>query len=121
MMQRVARFGFVLIVGLMCLPPEAGRGGVRPLGRGTAFVVARHLYGEPQVEHGTLVKTQLVTSDGDKVTINYAGHDNDTFVYLAGTISEFATRRSDFTATLRSGGIEALILPLSKKADALIG
>ncbi len=46
MMQRVARFGFVLIVGLMCLPPEAGRGGVRPLGRGTAFVVARHLYGE---------------------------------------------------------------------------
>ncbi len=79
------------------------------------------ILGEPQVEHGTLVKTQLVTSDGDKVTINYAGHDNDTFVYLAGTISEFATRRSDFTATLRSGGIEALILPLSKKADALIG
>ena len=54
------------------------------------------------------------------------GHDNDTSwqirdVYLAGTISELATRRSDFTATLRSGGIEALILRLNKKVDDLLG
>jgi ABC-type transporter MlaC component len=54
------------------------------------------------------------------------GHDNDTSwqirdVYLAGTISELATRRSDFAATLRSGGIEALILRLNKKVDDLIG
>ncbi len=53
-------------------------------------------------------------------------HDNDTAwqirdVYLAGTISELATRRSDFTATLRSGGIEALIAQLNKKADDLQG
>jgi phospholipid transport system substrate-binding protein len=84
------------------------------------------ILGEQQVEHGTIVKTQLVKSDGEKVIINYAVHDNDTAwqirdVYLAGTISEVATRRSDFTATLRSGGIEALILRLNKKADDLIG
>jgi phospholipid transport system substrate-binding protein len=83
------------------------------------------ILGEQQTEHGTIVKTQLVKSDGEKVPINYALHDNDTAwqirdVYLAGTISELATRRSDFTATLRSGGIEALISRLNKKADDLI-
>jgi phospholipid transport system substrate-binding protein len=82
--------------------------------------------GEQPVKHATIVRTQLVKSDGEKVTINYALHNNDTAwqirdVYLAGTISELATRRSDFTATLRSGGIEALIARLNKKADDLIG
>ena len=84
------------------------------------------ILGEQQIKHATIVKTQLVKSDGEKVTINYALHDNDTSwqirdVYLAGTISELATRRSDFTATLRSGGIEALISRLNKKADDLTG
>ena len=80
------------------------------------------ILGEQQIEDGTIVKTQLVKSDGEKVIINYAVHDNDTSwqirdVYLAGTISELATRRSDFTATPRSGGIEALIVRLNKKVD----
>jgi len=83
------------------------------------------ILGEQQIKHATIVKTQLVKSDGEKITINYALHDNDTSwqirdVYLAGTISELATRRSDFTATLRSGGIEALISRLNKKADDLL-
>jgi phospholipid transport system substrate-binding protein len=84
------------------------------------------ILGEQQITDATIVKTQLVKSNGEKVTINYALHDNDTSsqirdVYLAGTISELATRRSDFIATLRSGGIEALISRLNKKADDLIG
>jgi len=84
------------------------------------------ILGEQQIKHATIVKTQLVKPDGEKVIINYALHDNDTAwqirdVYLAGTISELATRRSDFTATLRSGGIEALIAQLNKKADDLQG
>jgi phospholipid transport system substrate-binding protein len=84
------------------------------------------IVGEEQINQGTIVKTQLVKSDGEKITINYLLHDNDVAwqirdVYLAGTISELATRRSDFTATLRSGDIEALISRLNKKADDLIG
>jgi phospholipid transport system substrate-binding protein len=84
------------------------------------------IVGEEQINHGTIVKTQLVKSDGEKITINYLLHDNDVAwqirdVYLAGTISELATRHSDFTATLRSGDIEALISRLNKKADDLIG
>jgi phospholipid transport system substrate-binding protein len=60
------------------------------------------------------------------VAINYVLHDNDTAwqirdIYLTGTISELATRRSEFTAVLRTGGIEALIAQLNKKADELIG
>jgi len=201
MIQRIARFGFVVVIGFMCLSP---RGAEAALG---ASDVVRHFYdellntmqnaaalgvkgryqklepvvlttfdvpfmthlsvgplwaklspeekqrawkafaryitatyatqfddfsgeqfeilGEQQIEHATIVKTQLVKSDGEKVIINYAVHDNDTSwqirdVYLAGTISELATRRSDFTATLRSGGIEALISRLNKKADDLL-
>jgi phospholipid transport system substrate-binding protein len=84
------------------------------------------ILGEQPIKHATIVKTQIVQSNGDKNTINYALHDNETAwqirdVYLAGTISELATRRSDFTATLRSGGIEALIAQLNKKADDLLG
>src|SRR5260221_7253530 len=80
--------------------------------------------GEQQIKHATIVRTQLVKPDGEKVTINYALHDNDAAwqirdVYLAGTISELATRRSDFTSTLRDGGIEALLTQLNQKADHL--
>jgi phospholipid transport system substrate-binding protein len=202
MMQRVARFGFVLIAGLICLSPggaEAALGpsdvvrnfygellnvmqnatalgvkgryqklepvvlatfevpfmtrlSVGPLWAGlraeqkqsasqafARYIAATYatrfddfsgeqfqILGEQQIEDRTIVKTQLVKSDGEKVIINYAMHNNDTSwrirdVYLAGTISELATRRSDFTATLRSGGIEALILRLNKKVDDLIG
>jgi phospholipid transport system substrate-binding protein len=84
------------------------------------------ILGEQRIAHATMVRTRLVKPDGETVAINYALHDNDTAwqirdVYLAGTISELATRRSDFTSTLRSGGIEALIARLNQKADDLYG
>lgn len=82
--------------------------------------------GEQPTKHGTIVKTRLVQSNGDPIAMNYLVHDNGPAwhirdVYLAGTISELATRRSDFMAILRSGGIEALIAQLNKKADDLQG
>lgn len=82
--------------------------------------------GEETIKHGTVVRTRIVPSDGDAVAINYVLHDNDTAwqirdIYLTGTISELATRRSEFTAILRDGGIEGLIAQLNKKADDLIG
>ena len=40
-------------------------------------------------------------------------------VYLNGTISELATRRSEFAAILRTRGINGLIAMLNTKADAL--
>ncbi len=82
--------------------------------------------GEQKIKHGTLVRSQIVKSDGEPVSINYVLHDNDAAwqvrdIYLSGTISELATRRSEFAAILRSKGIDGLIAGLNGKADALEG
>lgn len=82
------------------------------------------ILGEQQIKHGTLVKSQIIKANGEPVSVNYVLHDNDTAwqirdVYLSGSISELATRRSEFSAILRSSGIDALIASLNKKADDL--
>ena len=82
--------------------------------------------GEQQIKHGTLVKTHIIKSNGEPVSINYVLHDNDVAwqirdIYLSGSISELATRRSEFSAILRSNGIDGLIASLNKKADDLQG
>jgi phospholipid transport system substrate-binding protein len=41
-------------------------------------------------------------------------------VYLAGTISELATQRSEFSAILKSGGAAALIESLHQQIDKLL-
>jgi phospholipid transport system substrate-binding protein len=60
------------------------------------------------------------------VTVNYLMHDNGgawqiADVYLDGTISELATRRSEFASILRTGGINGLIDTLNTKAARLSG
>jgi phospholipid transport system substrate-binding protein len=80
--------------------------------------------GEQKIKHGTLVKTQIIRSNGEPVSINYIMHDNDVAwqirdLYLSGAISELATRRSEFAAILRTDGIDGLIASLNKKADDL--
>lgn len=82
--------------------------------------------GEEKIRHGTIVRTRLVQSNNDRTALNYVLHDNDTAwqirdIYLIGTISELATRRSEFTAILQRSGIEGLIGQLNKKADQLLG
>jgi phospholipid transport system substrate-binding protein len=84
------------------------------------------ILGQQRIKHGTLVRTQIVKANGEPVSINYVLHDNDTAwqirdVYLSGSISELATRRSEFSAILRSNGIDGLIASLNKKADDLSG
>jgi len=80
--------------------------------------------GEQQIKHGTMVKSRIVKSNGEPVSINFVMHDNDIAwqardVYLDSAISELATRRSEFSAVLRTSGIDALIASLNKKADDL--
>jgi phospholipid transport system substrate-binding protein len=80
---------------------------------------------EQVIKHGTLVRSQIVKSDGEPISINYVLHDNDVRwqirdIYLAGTISQLATRRSEFSSILKGeGGIDKLISVLNDKADAL--
>jgi len=82
--------------------------------------------GEQKIKRGMLVRSQIIKSTGEPVTLNYLVHDNEIGwqirdVYETGTISELATQRSEFALTLRTGGIEALIASLNKKADDLLG
>src|SRR5580704_9033652 len=118
------------------LTPEQKRRAVQAYTRYIAAIYATRfddyageklqVLGEQQIKHGTLIKTQIIKSNGEPVAINYVVHDNDTAwqirdIYLSGSISELATRRSDFANILRTSGIDGLIASLNKKADDLQG
>jgi len=80
--------------------------------------------GEQASPAGTIITSQIVKSDGQPVNINYLMRQNGgswqiADVYLNGTISELATRRSEFSGILRSQGINGLITALNNKAAAL--
>jgi phospholipid transport system substrate-binding protein len=73
---------------------------------------------------GTIITSRIVKSNGEPVNINYLMRDNGgqwqiADVYLDGTISELATRRSEFADILRRSGIDGLIQALNTKADVL--
>lgn len=71
---------------------------------------------------GTIVHTKLLRPNDEPVQLDYlmkqgAGGDwRIEDVYLSGTISELATRRSEFTSVLDRGGAPALVDALRKKA-----
>jgi phospholipid transport system substrate-binding protein len=74
---------------------------------------------------GKIVHTKLIQSSGEPITLNYLvrGSGNDwkiVDVYLTGTISELATRRSEFSAILKSGGPNALVESLRQQAEKLM-
>ena len=80
--------------------------------------------GEEASPAGTVILSQIVKSDGEPVNINYLMRQNGAGwqiadVYLNGTISELATRRSEFGSILRTQGINGLIQALNSKAAAL--
>ncbi|HTV90325.1 MAG TPA: ABC transporter substrate-binding protein [Stellaceae bacterium] len=80
--------------------------------------------GEQPSPGGAIITSRIVKSDGEPVNINYLMRQNDgvwqiTDVYLDGTISELATRRSEFADILARSGINGLIQALNSKAAAL--
>jgi phospholipid transport system substrate-binding protein len=73
---------------------------------------------------GAIITSRIVKSDGEPVAINYLMRDNGGVwqiadVYFDGTISELATRRSEFEDILRRSGFDGLIQALNDKAAAL--
>ena len=80
--------------------------------------------GERPSSGGTIITSQIIKSTGEPVNISYLMRNNGGVwqianVYLDGTISELATRRSEFSSILRSSGINGLIHTLNAKADTL--
>ena len=75
--------------------------------------------------NGVIVQSSLTKSNGDKVALNYLMRQSDDGawqvidVYLSGTISELATRRSEFSSVLQQGGADALINLLDRRVAAL--
>ena len=72
-----------------------------------------------------VVQSQLILAKGDPVTLNYLFHSTPQNwkaidVYLSGTISELATRRSEFGALLKAKGAGALIESLKQRTDKLM-
>lgn len=73
---------------------------------------------------GVIVHTRLVKSDGEPVEIDYLMRETDgawkiVDVYLSGTVSELATRRSEFSSVMRRGGAEALVDALQRRVAEL--
>ena len=71
-----------------------------------------------------IVKTRIVQSGSDPVTLNYLMRQNGqswqiSDVYLDGTISQLATQRSEFQSILRREGVTGLIGALNRKVDLL--
>jgi phospholipid transport system substrate-binding protein len=80
--------------------------------------------GEQPSAGGTMITSQITKSNGEPVHINDLMRQNGGIwqiadVYLDGTISELATRRSEFASILRAQGIAGLIETLNTKANTL--
>ncbi len=81
--------------------------------------------GEEPSTHGTvLVQTRLVDPDGENVQLNYRLHETESGwkifdVYLNGTVSELALRRSEYSSLISREGLPALIVALGDKIDKL--
>jgi phospholipid transport system substrate-binding protein len=74
---------------------------------------------------GSIVHTQIIQSKGEPVTLNYlmrksGGAWKAVDVSLPGTISEIATRRSEFNSILDAGGPPALIGSLRQQTDRMM-
>jgi phospholipid transport system substrate-binding protein len=80
----------------------------------------------PLANGDVIAHTRLVPADGDAVQLDYLlrrgeGGWRVIDVFLSGTISELATRRSEYSAVLRSGGAGALVRLLRQKTAELKG
>lgn len=75
--------------------------------------------------NGVVVHTKLIESNGNETVLSYllrrnaAGAWQVIDVYLSGTISELATRRSEFSGILQSSGADGLVRALDQRSAAL--
>jgi phospholipid transport system substrate-binding protein len=82
--------------------------------------------GEEPVAGGILVRSTIIKANGEPVEVDYMmRQEGGTWlisdIYLDGTISEIATRRSEFAGIVRSQGVDGLVAALNRKADMLTG
>jgi phospholipid transport system substrate-binding protein len=79
---------------------------------------------EPAINDTRVVLTRLVIPDDEDVQLNYrlrkVGDEWRIIdIYLNGTVSELALRRSEYSAVLKRDGFEKLLTTLTAKVDEL--
>jgi len=79
---------------------------------------------EPAAQDTVLVRTRLIDPGGENVDLAYRMRESGGTwriidVYLKGTVSELALRRSDFTAILDRQGFPALLASVDAKVAEL--
>jgi len=80
----------------------------------------------PRPNGDVIVSTRLIPQGSEPVQLDYLMRDSSrgwqvVDVFLSGTISELAARRSEYSAAFRSGGAAALVDLLLKKTVELGG
>jgi len=80
----------------------------------------------PRPNGDVIVSTRLIPQGSEPVQLDYLMRDSSrgwqvVDVFLSGTISELAARRSEYSAVFRSGGAAALVDLLVKKTAELGG
>jgi phospholipid transport system substrate-binding protein len=82
---------------------------------------------EPDQNDTIVVHTKLINPGGEDVELNYRLHQTPAGprivdIYLKGTVSELALRRSDYTSALERDGFDALVATIRTKiADLAAG
>ena len=72
-----------------------------------------------------MVKTELILNNNEKVGINYLLIFNNNKwkvfdILLSGSVSEIATKKSEFSSFIRNGDMSPLIAALKKKNAELL-
>jgi phospholipid transport system substrate-binding protein len=84
-----------------------------------------HVTGETKTRgDAVVVGTEIASPDGDPVAIRYIMRPFEdgwkiVDVLLKGSISELATKRSEYTSILARGGLDALLDAIERKVKAL--
>ena len=78
----------------------------------------------PAPGNDVIVKTKLIQSDGEPVQLDYLLRQEQAEwriidIFLSGTISQLAARRSEFSGILREQGAHGLIVVLKERTKAL--
>lgn len=80
---------------------------------------------EPSARGTLLVRTRLVDPEGDDVDLDYrlrraaGGGWKIIDVYLKGTVSELALRRSEYSSLIKREGFQALLAALNARIETL--
>lgn len=79
---------------------------------------------EPSARGTLLVRTRLVDPEGDDVNLDYRLRSVDGSwkiidIYLNGTVSELALRRSEYSSLIKREGFQALLSALDERIESL--